>query len=716
MILENCERMRGAAPQPRILACCRVSVREADILPLWLAHYRPIAAELVVLDLVEPGDDVSSLRELCKTAGAHFFELNAERFDANAGMRGLRKAVETIPADWVIHADSDELLYEAAELPAIIELMEQEGADYAVAWMADRLAPGGKLAGLERIRTVADLEAAFPARAAVTQYLAKGNSMKVCLSRWPLTGWMHDVEEGQSKKGSRRLTLEHFKWRAGLEERLRKRIRDHEATGVPWGDESARLLEELKTHGRIRAERWLAPRCRRLHGWMNYEDVYYDAVIAAREGAHFVEVGVWQGRSICYLAEVMLACGKQLRLDGIDPFRNFPEPKTGYPDALRPLVTAHSWLDVVSSNLRRQGMLDYVNLIQAASPAAAGMYADGSLDFVWIDGAHDRASVEADCRAWWPKIRPGGTMAGHDFDWPEVRQGVMDAQIEDGWLTSRGVSFVIRKPAPVSPPAAIPDEEWKAGNPVCLAMATDANGFAPNATVIASALRRTKRPIHVRMWLRGTTAESFECGRLRVEFRPSVDGLNGTIPGHCSQSLFDRLLVLRDCADWDRAIILDYDQLVLCDIAELYDTSFDGKLLAARLWHRNLGDAARDWFGRALPEGWRQCESYPFFYMGPLLDLAGARAAGVWDKLVDFHRVAMMEEQIALTIACGGRIKALDAKWNLVPQWDKPENPIGVLHFTGPFKPWQNPDVPCAEYWRQESTAWEDLRNGAGQQ
>lgn len=156
-------------------------------------------------------------------------------------------------------------------------------------------------------------------------------------------------------------------------------------------------------------------------------------------GAHLVEVGVWQGRSLCYSAEAVPACGKRFQKDGIDPFRNYPGGKTGYLPDLRPLVTAHPWLDVVSANSRREGMLDYVHLIQARSPVAAGLYRDGSLDYGWIDGAHDRDSVEADCRAWWPKVRTGGTLAGHDFDQGGVRQGVAGA-------VPRGRSFVVSKP------------------------------------------------------------------------------------------------------------------------------------------------------------------------------------------------------------------------------------------------------------------------------
>ncbi len=42
------------------------------------------------------------------------------------------------------------------------------------------------------------------------------------------------------------------------------------------------------------------------------------------------------------------------------------------------------------------------------------------LDFVYLDADHAYESVMADIAAWWPRIVPGGILAGHDF-------------IEDGW-------------------------------------------------------------------------------------------------------------------------------------------------------------------------------------------------------------------------------------------------------------------------------------------
>jgi len=49
------------------------------------------------------------------------------------------------------------------------------------------------------------------------------------------------------------------------------------------------------------------------------------------------------------------------------------------------------------------------------SVEAAKDFLDGSLDFVYIDAAHDYISVKQDIEAWRPKIKSGGVLGGHDF-------------------------------------------------------------------------------------------------------------------------------------------------------------------------------------------------------------------------------------------------------------------------------------------------------------
>jgi hypothetical protein len=55
------------------------------------------------------------------------------------------------------------------------------------------------------------------------------------------------------------------------------------------------------------------------------------------------------------------------------------------------------------------------HILAEASPAAAVHFADESLNFAFLDGNHLYESVQADIRAWWPKIKRGGLLAGHDY-------------------------------------------------------------------------------------------------------------------------------------------------------------------------------------------------------------------------------------------------------------------------------------------------------------
>ena len=53
--------------------------------------------------------------------------------------------------------------------------------------------------------------------------------------------------------------------------------------------------------------------------------------------------------------------------------------------------------------------------VRASSVEAASGVPDASLDAVYLDGDHAYEAVAADLAAWWPKLVPGGLMAGDDY-------------------------------------------------------------------------------------------------------------------------------------------------------------------------------------------------------------------------------------------------------------------------------------------------------------
>lgn len=48
------------------------------------------------------------------------------------------------------------------------------------------------------------------------------------------------------------------------------------------------------------------------------------------------------------------------------------------------------------------------------------------LDYAYLDGDHSTASVIKDLDTWYPKVKSGGLIGGHDANEPEVRQGLAE--------------------------------------------------------------------------------------------------------------------------------------------------------------------------------------------------------------------------------------------------------------------------------------------------
>ena len=71
------------------------------------------------------------------------------------------------------------------------------------------------------------------------------------------------------------------------------------------------------------------------------------------------------------------------------------------------------------------------------------------LDFVFIDASHKYEMVKADIEAWYPKVKSGGILGGHDYCTaePGVMKAVDEAVIKYGWKLELGanVTWFVRK-------------------------------------------------------------------------------------------------------------------------------------------------------------------------------------------------------------------------------------------------------------------------------
>ena len=108
------------------------------------------------------------------------------------------------------------------------------------------------------------------------------------------------------------------------------------------------------------------------------------------------EVGVQFG----YNMESLLRCDPRLAI-AVDRWNNQKEQS----------VCDDIYLGVVRRFMNRQN----VRIIRATSTQAAKLMPKGSLDFVYIDAQHSYHPCLKDITIWWPKVRQGGIIAGHDY-------------------------------------------------------------------------------------------------------------------------------------------------------------------------------------------------------------------------------------------------------------------------------------------------------------
>ncbi|MFY3384903.1 class I SAM-dependent methyltransferase [Paracidovorax sp. MALMAid1276] len=167
-----------------------------------------------------------------------------------------------------------------------------------------------------------------------------------------------------------------------------------------------------------------------------------DVVKLLAPGSVGVELGVAEGR----FSESLLHTGRFAHLFSIDMWAGDRNHDTAqYKMALRRLLP-----------FKEQN-----TTLRMTFDEALDLFPDAYFDFIYVDGyAHTGEEEGRTFRHWWPKLKPGGVMAGDDYSpqWPLVIQAVdrfaADLQLEiailnfqktdDPW--SRYPTWVTTKP------------------------------------------------------------------------------------------------------------------------------------------------------------------------------------------------------------------------------------------------------------------------------
>lgn len=131
------------------------------------------------------------------------------------------------------------------------------------------------------------------------------------------------------------------------------------------------------------------------------------------------EIGVFKGRNLFHLLDTI----PDLHMIGVDQWLNFDD--IHYTRFNMPLIGRQ--VRDEAEHYRERCKILYMDRLEAAAHVP-----DGSLDFVFIDALHEYRPFSADLKAWGPKVRPGGSITGHDHHWDSVRK-VLDKNLP-GWV------------------------------------------------------------------------------------------------------------------------------------------------------------------------------------------------------------------------------------------------------------------------------------------
>jgi predicted O-methyltransferase YrrM len=158
----------------------------------------------------------------------------------------------------------------------------------------------------------------------------------------------------------------------------------------------------------------------------------------------FVEVGCKEGRTTGHILHNV----PESTVIAIDPWIVMPQTA----DATAETYEKWNFAEIEAEFWKNVGdAKDRCEMLRETSEQAAFHIMERhppTSDLVFIDARHDYDSVLEDIRLWWPLVRDGGILAGHDFNhqWPGVERAVARSfNLLDIGVASDSVWFIIKR-------------------------------------------------------------------------------------------------------------------------------------------------------------------------------------------------------------------------------------------------------------------------------
>lgn len=185
-----------------------------------------------------------------------------------------------------------------------------------------------------------------------------------------------------------------------------------------------------------------------------------------------------------------------------------------------------------------------------------------------------------------------------------------------------------------------------------------------------------------------------------------------------SKTTYYRLFIADMFPQYDKAIYIDSDTVVLGDISELYDTDLKDNYVGA-VTERVMTDI--DVYGRYV-EQVLGIDRYAYFNAGLLLlNCKQFRKNDLLKKfgdLLSVYNFVVTQDEDYLNLMCKDRVLHLDRKWNteILPQFEIDPAKVAIFHYIMVSKPWHYPDCRFGEYfWKyaEKTEFYQELREAS---
>lgn len=178
-------------------------------------------------------------------------------------------------------------------------------------------------------------------------------------------------------------------------------------------------------------------------GWDSSSHPVLHALIDELRPKRIIEVGVWKGASLWWMAKKLNELGLDTEIVAVDTWLGSPEFES------QPEMEVEKSYDVFLANMFSTQAYQFVTVLRQTSCNAAVILAkeDMKAEMIHIDGGHQEWQVARDLEDYALLLTPGGVIVGDDYNWDGVAAAV-DGFIRKyrGWTVEDHESkFVLRR-------------------------------------------------------------------------------------------------------------------------------------------------------------------------------------------------------------------------------------------------------------------------------